>query len=442
VPNADPIARVDRIVRTALAKTGVPSVSLAVVEDGRLMYTQAYGTARQKPRLEARPDLPYSIGSISKQFTAAAILLLQEEHRLSLADKVGKWLPELTRANDITVRQVLSMTSGYQDYAPQDYMVPEWSRPISPDEILTRWAKKPLDFEPGTQWQYSNTNYVIAGLIVEKLSGEPLMEFLRRRFFSPLGIGTVYDSNFAALPETDPQGYFRRGLGLLRPAPHEGTGWMYAAGELAMTAADLAKWDISVLRRSLLSPDSYAQMQTEVLLASGAGVHYGLGVGVSLTDGHRQIEHSGEVSGFTAENILLPEDNFAVVVLTNQDATSAANAIATQIRDDFLKTAQGADPSQDALVRRVFDQLRSGNIDRSLFTANCNAYFSAQALSDYAHGMADSGEPQSFEFIKRQRRGGMLHSVYQAKFSHQTLLLNLYQVADNKFEQFLVEAKE
>ena len=133
MPNADPIARVDRIVRAVLAKTGVPSASLAVVEDGHLMYAQAYGLARQKPRLDAKPDLPYSIGSISKQFTAAATLLLQEEHRLSLSDKVGKWLPELTRANDITVQQVLSMTSGYQDYAPQDYMVPEWNSPISPD---------------------------------------------------------------------------------------------------------------------------------------------------------------------------------------------------------------------------------------------------------------------------------------------------------------------
>ena len=110
----------------------------------------------------------YSIGSISKQFTAAAILLLQEQGKLSLDDKVSKWVPALTSGDEVTIRQLLSHTSGYQDYAPQDYMIPEWEKPISAQQIMDRWAKIPLDFDPGTKWQYSNTNYVIAGVIVEK----------------------------------------------------------------------------------------------------------------------------------------------------------------------------------------------------------------------------------------------------------------------------------
>ena len=111
----------------------------------------------------------YSIGSVSKQFAASAILLLAEEGKLSLDDKVEKFVPGLTRGGDVTLRQLLSMTSGYQDYWPQDYVMPGMLKPVTPDEIVSRWAKIPLDFEPGTQWQYSNTNYVIIGMVVQKV---------------------------------------------------------------------------------------------------------------------------------------------------------------------------------------------------------------------------------------------------------------------------------
>src|SRR5262245_48793137 len=150
-------ASIDKAAREVLAATGAPSASVAVVRDGRITYVQAYGTATIDPPLTATKEMRYSIGSISKQFTAAAILLLAEDRKLSLDDKVAKWLPDLTRANEVTVRQLLSMTSGYQDFWPQDYVFPAMMRPVTGPEILAQWAKKPLDFEPGTQWQYSNT---------------------------------------------------------------------------------------------------------------------------------------------------------------------------------------------------------------------------------------------------------------------------------------------
>src|SRR5215469_3716974 len=152
--SAEQRANIDSIAHKVLETTGVPSASLAVVNDGKIVYAQAYGDARLDPKLPAATQMAYSIGSISKQFTAAAVLMLQQEGKLSLDDKISKWLPDLTRANDITLRQVLSMTSGYQDYAPQDYMIPEWEKPISAQQILDRWARIPLDFEPGTKWQY------------------------------------------------------------------------------------------------------------------------------------------------------------------------------------------------------------------------------------------------------------------------------------------------
>ena len=154
---------IDDIVHHVLTTTGVPSASVAIVQEGKIVYVQAYGDARLDPPTPATSAMRYSIGSISKQFTATAILLLAEEGKLSLDDPVSKYVPNLTRGNEVTIRELLSHTSGYQDYWPQDYVPPLMLQPISADGIMDRWARKPLDFDPGTKWQYSNTNYVIAG---------------------------------------------------------------------------------------------------------------------------------------------------------------------------------------------------------------------------------------------------------------------------------------
>ena len=208
--------------------------------------------------------------------------------------------------NEVTVRQILSMTSGYQDYWPQDYVMPPMMKPVDAQAILDEWARKPLDFEPGTRWQYSNTNYVIAGLIVEKASGIPLLDFLAKRVFGPLGMTSVTDTDSAPLGPNDPERYLRYALGSPRPAPKEGKGWLFAAGELAMTAEDLARWDISMIEQAVLRPASYREMQTEVRLVNGVGTRYGLGVSVTSTNGRRAIAHGGEVSGFTAQNQVYP----------------------------------------------------------------------------------------------------------------------------------------
>src|SRR6202521_1679130 len=289
--------KIDHAASDVLAKTGVPSASVAIVKDGQISYLQAYGDARLEPRTAARPEMRYSIGSISKQFTATAILLLQEQGKLSLDDKVAKFIPDLTRANEVTIRQLLSHTSGYQDYWPQDYVPPFMLQAITADKILDRWARKPLDFDPGTDWQYSNTNFVIAGLIVEKASGEPLLQFLSKHIFAPLGMKSVMNIDQNRLSETDATGYLRYALGPPRLAPKEGKGWLFAAGELAMPAEDLAKWDISMINQTVLRPASYAQMEKEVVLKNGLGTRYGLGVSVRQESGQRAIEHGGEVSG-------------------------------------------------------------------------------------------------------------------------------------------------
>lgn len=220
--------------------------------------------------------------------------------------------------------------------------MPRMLQPVTAQEILDTWGKKPLDFDPGAKWQYSNTNYVIAGVIIEKVSGVPLIEFLHKNIFVPLNMDRVADTDDGRLNPPDPAGYLRYALGPLRPAPKEGRGWMFAAGELAMPAEDLAKWDVSIMNQSLLKPASYADFGREVVLNNGVGTEYALGVFVKDEDGHRRWEHNGEVSGFTAENIVYPDDKTAIVVLTNQDAASASGRIGREIAPLLFQTADAA----------------------------------------------------------------------------------------------------
>ena len=153
---------------------------------------------------------------------------------------------------------------------------------------------------------------------------------------------------------------------------------MFAAGELAMTASDLAAWDISVIKRSVLRPQSYRELETEVLLANGAGTGYGLGVNVGTVGGRRRISHTGEVSGFTARNEVYPDDRVAIVVLTNMDATGTPAQIATSISKTIFASTDPATPKTTEQMRKIFEELQKGRIDRSQFTSNANAYFDEQ----------------------------------------------------------------
>ena len=436
---ADLREKVDTIARNTLASTGVPSASIAVVQNGAIVYLQAYGDGRIEPRTPAAPVMRYSIGSISKQFTAAAVLLLAEQGKLSLDDPVSRFVPNLTRGNEVTIRQLLSHTSGYQDYWPQDYVPPFMLQPVTADTILDRWARKPLDFDPGTQWQYSNTNFVIAGLIVEKASGVPLLQFLSQHIFTPLQMKSVMNIDQERLTETDATGYLRYALGPPRIAPKEGRGWLFAAGELAMPAEDLAKWDISLINQTVLTPASYRQMETEVVLNNGLGTRYGLGVAVRQELGLRAIEHGGEVSGFTAQNLVFPDARVAVVVLANQDSVDASSAIARKVAALLFRDADAG--KQEDQAREVFRALQQGKIDRTLFTDNCNSYFSDQALKDFASSLGPLGAPADFSQTAKQERGGMTFRLFEVRFPQKTVDVWERVMPDGKIEQYQVSAK-
>lgn len=440
---AEQAAKVDTIVADALKSSGVPSASVAIVRDGKIVFTKAYGDQGSGIRNGPDANARYQIASVSKQFTAAAILLLADEGKLSLDDKVSKWVPDVTDADTITIRQLLSHTAGLQDYWPQDYSFKAMETPVTPQQIVDRWAKKPLDFAPGTAWQYSNTGYVVAGMIIEKASGQKLLDYLDARIFKPLGMHPVDQDK--AIGKGFPQGTHRFALGPVRPAKPAADGWLWAAGELAMSAADLAKWDIARIDRTVLPAKDWAVQETEVKLADGAGTHYGLGVSIGEHGGKTEISHGGEAVGFLSSNVVIPEARFAVVSLVSADFGGAQEAIAQGITDLLLPVEKPAtaslDQQRDALARTLFDQLRAGTPDRSLMTEDANYFFDATALGDYRASLSPLGEPLAFEPIGKARlRGGFVNRNYRIRYKDRQLVAITYAEpgATGKFEQFLV----
>ena len=438
-------ARIDGAVRQSLDTYQVPSASIAVVRGGKIVLTKAYGKASERIAA-ARPDLAYPIASNSKQFTAAALLLLENEGKLDLDDPVSKYLPEVSGANRIRVRQLLSHTAGLQDYWPQDYSFAAMARPVTPQGIVDVWGKKPLDFVPGSQWQYSNTGYVVAGMIAEKVSGEPLLTYLQKRVFRPLRMNSVIDQD-KAIGAGFPQGYGRAALGPVRPVVPAAAGWLYAAGELAMTAEDLARWDIARLDRTLLPAEDWAEQERTVRLSNGTDSGYGLGVFNRPRDGRTVVSHTGEAVGFLSANIVYPDDKAAVVVLTNSWSGAAYGDIARKVATIILPAkAPGAADGAQAVVteraRALFDQLRRGaQPDRRQLTDNLAYYLTPQVRTDMAGSLAALGEPASFTADEGSAlRGGFVTRSFTVRYTTRVLHVSVFTEpgGNGRFEQFLI----
>ncbi|HEY6351020.1 MAG TPA: serine hydrolase domain-containing protein [Candidatus Angelobacter sp.] len=431
--------KIDKIANDVLEKTGTPSVSLALVKDGQIVYAKAYGDAQLEPRRPAASEMRYSIGSGSKPFTAMALLLLQEQGKLSLDDKVSRFLPDLNRANEVTIRQLLSHTSGYQEFWPVDYVLPGMLQPVTSQKILDQWARQPLNFDPGTKWSISDTNYVIAGVIAEKASGMPLRQFLKDKIFTPLHMDSVVDIDQEKLSETDPVGYMRFGIGPQRPAVKEAKGWLFAGEELAMTAQDLGKWDISVMDQTLLKPSSYRELETVAVLKNGLGTPNGLAFGVNRQAGRRAVYTLGDISGFAAANTIFPDERVAVAVLANEDA-GAPSEITRSIAPLLMAVEDPLAPQKLEQARKIFDGLQHGTLDRSQFTNNANGYFSDQALKDFADSLAPLGPPQQFIQTDKSLANGLTHRTFKIKFAQKTLNAQTAEASGGKLEQYLIES--
>jgi CubicO group peptidase (beta-lactamase class C family) len=431
-------AAIDQAVEKATSASRIPSVSIAVVKDDKLAYAKAYGYSNLESKTPATTAMRYKMGSNSKQITAATILLLSKDGKISLDDRVARFFPNLTRANEVTIRELLSHTSGYEDYYALDYVAPYMMLATTPMKIVDTWGKKPLNFNPGTKWQYSNTNYAIAGAAVEKVTGKPFIETVRERILAPLGMKSAIDLDKQPWSKGDPVGYTRFALGPSRPAIPEGTNWVFAAGELAMSPSDMAKWNMSLINGSILSPDLLRELTTEVHLKNGAGTGYGLGLGIRSADGHRIWQHGGGVSGFISANTTYPDERMAITVFTNQD-DPAAHEIAGSIERILREPA--VDPNSGkylALVKNIYAQLSAGKLDRSLFTSDANAYLTNQAVADYGSSLSPLGAVLDFKETSATERGGMSYRYYRVQTKSKPLTLSTFFMPDGKVDQFLV----
>ena len=453
------VRRLDVVVPRILDAMGAPGASVVVVRDGSIVLTRTWGLARVEPRVVLTPGMRFAIGSTAKQFCAAALLLLQQDRKLSLDDRVARHLPGVAHGEEVSIRQLLNHTAGYDDYWPQDYVPDYLFERADVPRIMREWGGRPLTSTPGTEFRYSNTNYVIAAAIVERASGMPYFEFLQKRIFGPLGMKSAFDYTSKPLPSADAAGYFRYALGPARAAPREAGDWLFGAGNLAMTASDLALWDLSVISRTLLSEASYAELETEARRTDGTRAQqYGLGVELSPRAGRRAVWHSGGGSGFTSTNFVFPAERAAVVVLAN-----GKGRVTFDIAEFIARTLFAAGPLPDEpqelprpapppiarmssgrpevmRAKAIFENLQKGVLDRSTFTEGGNAYFTKQALADYAASLAPLGAPASLWPIFEAKRGALTVRGFQVWFPTATLSVTTMELADGRLEQYFVSA--
>ncbi len=473
----DQRTQLDTAIAKTVASTHLPSASVGIAERGTVVYAKAFGDAvlpeqpvSQHPGgirsmlmrapVPADASMAYPVGSISKQFTAVCILLLQERGKLTLDDPVGRWFPDFTRARDVTVRNLLTHTSGYSDYAPQDYTIPAWTKPIDSYTLIREWATKPLDFDPGTKWQYSNTNFQMAALIIEKVTGQTYHDFLWANVITPLKLEGVLDLD-TDRAKLQVHGYEQHALGPMRPAILEAPDWYTGDGGLAMPVRTLLQWDESIVHRTLLKPASYDAMEADFKLKDGTPSHYGLGVFVREMSGKHLVYHSGEVGGFVSNNVIDLDDDVALAALTNFEGPGAS-AITSAVRPIVVPAPVAPAPAQTpaarpeetslphtpaydaaaAQAKAILTGLQNGTLDRSLLTADTNYYFSPGTVSDFQASLQPLGPVVSVTQVAEELRGGMIFRVYTVKFASRTLSLNTYTQKDGKLEQFLVSGRD
>jgi CubicO group peptidase (beta-lactamase class C family) len=306
----DVAARVDSMVATYLKRTYVPGVSVAVIRGGRdTLVFRGYGVANLEHGVPATAETVYPIASITKQFTADAVMQLAEQKRLALDDSIGRFLPELPPAwRRVRVRQLLNHPSGVPDHA---VLLRE---DLAPDSVVALAARDPFEFAPGTQWRYNNVGYLVLGLIVEKASGEPYARYLQTRIFQPLGLKATRYCDPELLTPHRAAGYVQRDTGVAN-APYTSMVALFGAGAICSTAGDLAAWNHALAQGRVVSPASWARMTTSEGAARAHG--YGYGLSVAPFEGHRLVGQGGQFAGFKVSSAYLPDDSLSVTVLTN-----------------------------------------------------------------------------------------------------------------------------
>lgn len=311
---------IDAFVAAEMGRQRIPGLSLAVVRRGVVARAKGYGLANVELSVAATPRSVYQSGSLGKQFTAAAVMMLVEKGALSLEDRIGRFLPEAPATwRDINVRHLLTHTSGMGDYTEKI----DLHRDYTTEQLLAFAAEQPLEFSPGEKWSYSNTGYMVLGILIQRVAGQFYGDMLRDRVFQPLGMETARVISEADIVPNRAAGY-RLVDGALKNqdwvAPSLNT---TADGALYFSVLDMAKWDAALYTERLLKRASLEQIFTPARLADGSvyrdkqGTGYGFGWFIGEQAGHRRIEHGGSWQGFEGHIARYVDDGVTVIVLAN-----------------------------------------------------------------------------------------------------------------------------
>jgi len=321
--------QVDDYLKAQMADHRIPGLAITVIQNGKPLKTAAYGLANLELKVPVSVDTVFEIGSVTKQFTAAAILLLAQEGKLSVEDPISKYLkatPDIW--TNITIRHLLSHTSGLKSYTGLDGFA--LTRHLTQEQFIREIAKQPMEFQPGEAWKYCNTGFNLLGYIIENVSGTNYWAFLRARILQPLGMSATTDRRPAVIVTNRASGYEQTNH--MHISRDYDLTDVFAAGALVSTVGDLAKWNAALDSDSPLAAASKELMWTPAKLNHGKPTKYGFGWFIEPLDGHRNIGHGGSTSGFSASIQRFPDDKLAVIILTNTDeqiATTLAKKVAS-----------------------------------------------------------------------------------------------------------------
>ena len=391
-----------------------PGAALIVVDDGEVVYRGARGMANLELRIALDPDMVFRLGSITKQFTAAAILLLEQQKKLSVEDPITKYLPDYpVHGHTITIEHLLTHTSGIFSYTSiPGYMNSKVRQDMTVDELINEFKAKEMDFAPGERMRYSNSGYILLGAIIEKVSGTSYAEFVKKNIFEPLGMKSSQYGGHQLIPRRA-YGYAHRGDSYVN-ARYLSMTQPHAAGALLSNVDDLARWDASLYGNQLLSEDSRKRLFAAHKLADGKSTGYAYGFAVGTFRGTASISHGGGIFGFRTYAVRLPEENVYVAILSNGSRVNpgdvgrkiAALAIGkpfpewkvTEVDPEILKGYVGVYRNDKDITRSILFEAgqlyiqRSGGPRRAAFPHSENGFFFKNSLTHFEMTKDDQGE--------------------------------------------------
>lgn len=431
--------KIDAYVAAEMAKSHIPAISITVMQNGKTVYLKDYGMANVELSVPASADTEYELLSVGKQFTSTAVMLLVEEGKLTLDDKIAKFLPDTPAAwSQITVRHLLSHTSGITDYID----APDWWQNIrldrSPQDLIKPVMSLPLDFQPGEKWDYSNTNYYLLGMIIEKISGKPYADFLSEQIFKPLGMNNPRVNNFKDIIKNRAADYHWQG-GSLQNAEYVSPTQKWAAGSVISTASDMAMWAIALDTAKLLKKQTLDLMQTPVKLNNGKETKYGFGNELDVDHGHRVAGHQGGGLAFNATLLRFPDDKLSVVVLCNL-TQAPSQAIAKRIASVYLpaisdESNQGVtdtNPKLTEILKNVLIDAAQGKANAELFAPESRAEIVPFIQRAGPNFLGSLGELKSFTLLDERKEQQKSIRRYRAVFAKQSLIWTFELSADSK----------